>query len=191
MKSKEKKIIHKSHTDEIYRAIGKFVVEFELICYWIRFGITFILHNEGLHNQNVTQILLARIGAEELRSSFESLVNELYNLNDIEKKIFKNAIKRFQDLITDRNNVVHSTWFVGYGNENSTDFKTTVGHKPDKNKSGVKWKSFSYTAENFHNLTKEANSLANIFQRLQGLLTAGISFDNEFKIDENGEVRVP
>ncbi len=190
MNNDEKDMVWRERTDDVYQAIGKFVVKFELICFAIRTGITWILHNQGLQNQSVTQIILAGYNAEPLRTLFESLVNELYVLNDDENKIVKNAINRFQALIFKRNNLVHGTWFVGVGGKKNTTLKTTPGYKLKKSKDGAARISFNYSTDDFENLITEAISLSNVFFRIQALLSAGLPIDDGFEFDENGNIQV-
>ncbi len=183
--------IWKKDTDEFYRAVGEFVVKFELVCSAIQGCITFILHMAGLQQQNITQVLLAGATAEPLRTLLESLVAETQKLNKNEQKILKNALNRFQTLTSQRNDMIHSTWYVGYGNENTTDFSEASGIKYHKNKDGVATKLLTKKADDFHCLSKEAESLASIFSRLNGCFMLGSSIEKNFVVAANGQVAIP
>jgi len=178
-------------TDEIYRAIGEFVVKFEHVCNAVQTCIVFLLNHAGLRDQSVTQILLAGVTAEPLRTLFESLVAQTQGLNDTERKILKNALNRFQKLTVERNDIVHSTWYVGWGNESTNDFSEATGMKFHKNKDGAVVKFFGRKADDFRTLSEEADSLANIFQRLNGCFVGGFTVEKNFVLSADGHVSVP
>ncbi len=191
MKEEERQKRRQEDVDDLYRSIGEFVVKFEHVCFAVQTGILFLLDQAGLHNQNISQVLLAGVTADPLRTLFESLVAETQTLNDIELKMVKNALKRFQKLTEERNDIVHSTWFIGWGNENTTDFSNAAGMKYHKNKSGAVVKSFGRKAEDFVKLSQEAESLYKIFMRLQGCFGTGFKVQKNFVLSNNGQVSVP
>jgi hypothetical protein len=191
MDQKERQERWKQDTGALYRVIGEFVVTFEHACHAIQVCVIFLLGNAGLTNQRATQIILAGVTADPLRTLFESLVGELVELNDAERKIIKNAVSRFQKLTESRNDIIHTTWFVGWGNEDTTDFSEASGHKYHKNKSGAVFKSFHRKVDDFAELISEAQALANIFLRLNGCLTGGRSVEKNFVVSKEGKVSVP
>ena len=191
MNEQERRDRWKQDTDALHQAIGEFVVTFESICHAIQTCIIFVLNNAGLTNQRVSQIILAGMTAEPLRTLFESLVGELVLLNDAERRIVKDSLNRFQALAQARNDIVHSTWFIGWGNESTTDFSEASGHKYHKDKSGAVIKSFRRREEDFAALTLEAKALAHIFQRLNGCLTGPFSVEKNFIVSSDGRVSVP
>ncbi len=191
MSEKERKERREKDTDRLYRSVGKFVVEFEHVCSALQAGIVFILHRSGLHDQNISQILLAGINADPLRTLFESLVNETQSLSKTDTKILKSTLNRFQRLTEQRNNVVHSVWFIGWGNDSTEDFSEASGIKYHKNKKGADVKTFRQKAEDFNNLIQEAEALTKIFQRMHGCILDGHSFQSNIKISDDGTVSVP
>jgi hypothetical protein len=180
-----------SQAKALYEAIGRFVVEFEQACHEIQICVVFILWKAGLHDQRVSQIVIAGMTAEPLRTLFESLVGQQVPLNEIEKKMVKNAISRFQKLTSDRNDVIHTTWNIGWGDGTYDDFSTASGSKFHKNKDGAAAKSFENKAEDFALLTQEARELHDVFQRLNGCFVAGFSVEKNFVFLPNGLVSVP
>ena len=84
----------------------------------------------------MSHILLSGYTAEPLRSLYESLINELVPLDALGKSIFKNAQVRFQNLISQRNDIVHSAWFIGSGNKDTKDWSETSGWKTHKTNRG-------------------------------------------------------
>ncbi|EOB2787408.1 hypothetical protein ACIL20_004237 [Vibrio vulnificus] len=150
--------------------------------------ITFIMHGQGLKNQNVANIILAGYTADPLRTLLESLTNEVTELSSNEKKIVKNIFTRIQKITSVRNDIVHSTWFIGYGNSTTTDFSETSGLKLHKNRNGADFKSFKYVAEDYSVFTDEADKLQSLVRRLNGCLIVGSKIENNFKFNDDKEV---
>ncbi|MBD2501725.1 hypothetical protein [Anabaena azotica] len=178
-------------TNELYSAIGEFIVEFEQVCHAISLNIKFILHNDGLKNQRIPDIILAGLTADPLQSMLRSLIHELRDLDETEKKIIKNIFDRLQKLIKQRNDIVHSTWFIGWGSETESDFSVAYGMKYYKSSTSNEPKVFEKTYQDFNKLTEEAKKLKDVFQRLIGCLVAGYSIKKNFIFDSNGDVSVP
>jgi hypothetical protein len=182
---------YKQDTDSLYRAIGEFVVKFEHVCHALQTGIQFMLAHAGLHNQHISQIVLAGMTADPLRTFFESLVGETQHLNEAEKSILKDVLNRFQRLTTERNIIVHSTWFVGWGNESTTDYSEVEGIKFQKNRSGADFQVYRRKADEFDSLSREAEVLAGIFMRLHACFSGGWSVERNFIRSDDGHVSVP
>jgi len=188
MNEEERLKVRDLQTGELYANIGEFVVKFEHLCHAMQTSITFLMHGQDLKNQQVANILLAGYTADHLRTLFESLIGELVKINDNEKKIVKNIFSRIQKLTERRNDVVHSTWYIGWGNEQTQDFSEAPGHKLHKNKQGAALKAFNYKAEDFLELVEEAEKLSSLVMRLHGCVTGEFSIEKNFKINETGNV---
>ncbi len=191
MNEKERQELRQKQVDEIHRSMGEFSVTFEQVCHALQTGIVFILDRAGLTNQKISQILLSGITAEPLRALFEALVAETTEFNEKEKLILRNALKRFQELTSARNDIIHGTWFIGWGNESTTDFSSASGMKFHKNKTGAVIKNLAQTAESFQELTDEARSLHAIFSRLYGCILGEFPVEKNFVILEDGNTAVP
>ncbi len=188
MNEEERLKIRDLQTSELYTNIGEFVVKFEHVCHAMQTAITFMMHGQGLQNQQVANILLAGYTADPLRTLFESLIGELTNLNDKEKKIIKNIFSRVQKLTEKRNDVVHSTWYIGWGNKQTQDFSEAPGHRLHKNKQGAALKAFNYKAEDFSVLVEEAEKLSSLVMRLHGCMVGSFSIEKNFKTNDAGNV---
>ncbi len=188
MNEEERLKIRDLQTGELYANIGEFVVKFEHVCQAMQSAITFMMHGQGLQNQQVANILLAGYTADPLRTLFESLIGELVNSNDNERKIIKNILSRIQKLTENRNDVVYNTWFIGWGNEQTQDFSEAPGHRLHKNKQGATLKAFKYKAEDFSAFVEEAEKLSSLVMRLHGCITGGFSIEKNFKTNNAGNV---
>jgi hypothetical protein len=188
MNEEERLKIRDLQTGELYSNIGEFVVKFEHVCHAMQTAITFLMHDQGLQNQQVANILLAGYTADPLRTLFESLIGEVVKPNDNERKIIKNIFTRIQKLTEKRNDVVHSTWYIGWGNEQTQDFSEAPGHRLHKNKQGAALKAFKYKAEDFSAFVEESERLSSLVMRLHGCITGGFSIEKNFKTNEAGNV---
>ena len=188
MNEEERLKIRDAQINELYANIGEFVVKFEHVCHAMQTAIIFIMHGQGLKNQQVAHIFLAGYTADPLRTLFESLIGELTNLNYKEKKIIKNILSRIQKLTEHRNDVVHSTWYIGWGNEQTQDFSEAPGHKLHKNKKGAALKAFKYKSDEFSALVEESEKLSALVMRLHGCMVCKLSIEKNFKINDAGNV---
>lgn len=175
----------------LHQAIGEFVVAFEAITQQQWICSLWLLASAGLNDQQIVQILLADKTAEPMRVMLQSLIGHMRPPNADEEAIVKNLIDRHQKLITARNGVMHSTWMIGYGNEQTTDWGTAVGSKLGKNKKGANVKGFNYRVEDFEKLTAEAKALGETFSRLSGCFTGGHAVEKNFDVADDGRVSVP
>ena len=176
---------------DLHRAIGEFVVAFETVTHHEWRCILWLLAGAGLKDQQIVQILLAGYTAEPMRVMLQSLIGHIRPENAAEKAIVKNLLVRHQKLISRRNEVLHGTWFIGYGNEETTDWSTAVGFKLDKDRKGAKSKTFEYKVEDFEEMTREAMDLTVALDRLTGCYTMGSDVEKNFEVDDDGRVTVP
>lgn len=181
----------KRQIDELYRAYGEFAVQFEHLIDGTRMAIADILQHEGLHNQQVANIILADLTAAPLRNLFGSLVGETKNLDKNDRRIFDNVLKRMQALTERRNEIIHGTWYIGWTSEVDDDFSIASGVKLHKSNKGGAVKSFKHSVTDFENLSKEAVALSNVVLRIYSCFHAGRSLALNFKVATDGKVSVP
>lgn len=187
MNEEERLKIRDLQTSELYANIGEFVVKFEHLCHAMQSVIIFMMHGQGLRNQQVANILLAGYTADPLRALLESLIGEIVKTNDNDKKIIKNILLRIQKLTENRNDVVHSIWYIGWGNEQTQDFSDAPGHRLHKNKQGAALKTFNYKSDDFSAFVEEAEKLYSLIMRLHGCITTEqLSIEKNFKINDAG-----
>jgi hypothetical protein len=118
----ERDALAKQQADEIHRAIGRFVAAFSGAEGNVQTCIIFILNSAGLagpRGQMISRVLIADLTAEPLRALLQSLVGEALVLTQEVADTFDDALKRYKKLIEVRNDVMHATWFVAYGAEDS------------------------------------------------------------------------
>lgn len=129
---------------EVHECIGRFCVDFEQVCRSMETCIRTILHGYGLTSEPIQEILLSGYTAEPLRVLLQSLVGQTLAKGTEEKKICSKVFGRLQELINERNDLIHSKgYFVGLKNEEKQQKILALGEKLHANKQGVATKSFN------------------------------------------------
>jgi len=182
---------YEEQTEDLYAALGKFAVEFEHICNYLRLIIMAILNNEGLRNEKVMQILLADLTADPLRAQVMSLVAETQGLSDAEIENINNILNRVQNLTKTRNDVLHGTWYIGWAGVGDNEFTAAPGIKIKRNKKGTAPKTFEWKEKDFDELSVEAVELWSLLARLYGCISGNFKIENNFVVDANGKVGLP
>ena len=175
-------------TEDLYAALGRFAVEFEHVCNYLRVIIMTILNKEGLNNEKVMQILLSDQTAEPLRALVGSLIPETQKLTGMDKKIVSKILNRVQKLTKTRNDVLHGTWFIGWASVGDDEFTGAPGVKFKKDKKGAATKNFNWKVNDFDLLASEAVELWNLLARLNGCISGNFKIENNFIFDANGDL---
>lgn len=186
----ERKKKYEEQTTELYQAIGKYCVKFEHISFAMQNGIKFLLSKNGLQNQQISNIILAGQTAQPLHGILQALIAEMTtNISNEDKSICNKIFARTMKAIEKRNDVIHSTWFVGWANqEEDEDFATVDGFKHTKGKTGAGIKDFKYKPEDFLLLTEECEFVENLINRLWSILLFDKKISDNFVIDTDGNV---
>lgn len=182
---------HEAQTAQLYEAIGKCAVKFEHICFNLRQGITALLGEHGLNNQRLSQVLLADLTAYPLKSILQSLIAEIATLPPPDKAICDKIFARVQNLIEQRNDIVHRTWFVGWASSEDTDFSIVSGHKWSRGKQGANPKQVEYECTDFDAFANECDIAAELVNRLWTSILIGHPLSGNFKINDEGRVACP
>jgi hypothetical protein len=137
-KYQQRELLRREQIDVIHLALGRYLDEFEQTIFNIRrecVALTSLLHEPSNHliQQRLMQVVFNHRGmtADNLFRIYEGLVGEI--VNDQQMKISnetKEAIvgslrsvnKLFNDMTETRNNFVHGTWFIGWGNSATSDW---------------------------------------------------------------------
>ena len=164
-----------NQTSKQYEQIGRFVVEFEKICSWLRIGIIFLLHRDGLKTQRLAQILIDNkfMTAVPLIDAYDAIITEIGVREDpIQNEVLDQVSREFRALISERNKVVHGHWFIGYARADAQDFSQMVGikGKPSK-KEGMGFQHLPNSAEEIAELVERARSLSQLLIDINGFLT--------------------
>ena len=175
-------------TAELYQAVGEFTVNFEHVTYTMQQGVISLMQLSGLKSYQVGEILLAELTAHPLKSMLQALLAELLVLSTDDRKICDNLFARTQKLIEQRNNIIHSTWFVGWAHADDTEFSDALGQKLSRGKTGAKAKTFTYKAEEFRLHSAECKKVSTLLFRLNACALRGRSISKNFVTSKTGVV---
>jgi hypothetical protein len=180
------------NTKEQYEALGRFIVAFEEMVNDVRELCTFILGgfdlnlqkfvSVALHHQSLTakpllEILRALI-AEVLQVETE---REKYKMDDESRSIIIGVLgpinNEYNHLTNLRNELVHGTWFVGFGGARDRESKEFFVRKLRAKASGLIQSELPKTASQLNALT----------QRCQNVHFWMLSLTTAFLVDDGGE----
>jgi hypothetical protein len=191
MEPTERQEIYDAQTRELYESIGKCTVKFELVCFAMHQGITLLLEKGGLQNQRVARVVLAELTAYPLKSILQAMIAELVSLSSADKAICDEIFARVQKLIERRNDVIHSTWFVGWASPHDTDFSMVSGHKWGRGKQDADLESSRRTSADFESFAAECDQVCALVNRLLGCVMIDRPIAKNFILDDAGRVACP
>jgi hypothetical protein len=175
-------------TRDLFAALGRFVVGFELVCRHATTVITMALSKAGLRDQQYANILLADLTADPIKKTMIAVVAHAIQPIGKDAKVLQAIAKQFQQLIEARNELLHSTWYVGWANDSQSEFDVANAVKLKKSKDGVVVKKLDYKIEDFDRHTTEAEMLSKIIVRLNGCIVGGHSLAKNFTLTPQGGV---
>lgn len=118
---------YSNQTAELYRALGEFIVQFEHLMFATKNKINLLC---GLGNE--TRLLLEPYTARQTIDLICKLIHEhsdRVKLDPQDQELFKKLVSDLRTINTERNRVVHTTWFIGWASEKETDFSEANGFK--------------------------------------------------------------
>lgn len=175
-------------TMALYAAFGQFAVEFEHVCFTMRCIIMNILHEQGLRNEKILNILLADQTAEPLRGLTLSLLVETQQFSIMDEKIISSLFSKVQALTRERNDVLHSTWFIGWYGTEDGDYGHAPSVKPKRSKKGDVSLDRTWRIEQFEGLTARAKTLSDNLRSVSACLFGGYKLHNNFRISRDGSI---
>lgn len=161
---------YKKQTSALYALMGEFVVEFEQICLAMKMGITQLSGIYGLSNQQLMNSVLAEYTAHPLLKVYHSTFIEVKWSNDEIKTNLNEVHRRMTKLIELRNDYVHGTMFVGYGNGTETEITSAGGFKLKNSKPGVKITRLTLDENTFRPIIDECRSLADLVRKTSSMV---------------------
>ncbi len=181
--------LFEQQTAEQYEQIGRFIVEFEKACSWLRIGIILALQNDGLKTQSLARILIDNkyITAMALIDTHDAIMTEIGAREDsIQREVLDQVSKEFRALILERNNVVHGEWFIGYAKADDQDFSKISGVRgnPSK-KQGMNFQRLPESAEEISELVDQAKNLKELLTKIHQLLTIQSDGEGLGKFENN------
>jgi len=182
--------LHASQTGVLYAAIGKFAVEFEMVCGSMRAVIMTILAKEGLANDAVKEILLADQTSEPLQSLVRSLAAETQALSEKDQKILAAIMNKVQRLTEARNDVLHAIWIIGWFAFEKEGFAKVPGTRLKKNKKGVATQRPQFQADDFNALTRQAEHLTSALGQVMNAFAFNETLEEQLALDSEGDITI-
>ena len=189
MVAESRQELFECQTAEQYEQIGRFVVEFEQACSWLRIGIIFSLHHDGLRTQRLAQILIDNtvMTAAPLIKAYDAIMTEIGVREDpVQKEVLDQVSKEFHALTSERNKVVHGLWFIGYASVDDQDFSKISGIKgnPSK-KQGMNFQHLPKRVEEIAKLVERTKNLNELLIDIHALLTLQASEQGKVKFENS------
>ncbi len=189
MDDESRRELFERQTAEQFEQIGRFVVEFEQVCWWLRAGIIFSLHRDGLKTQSLAQILIDNrfMTAAPLIEAYDAIMTETGVREDpVQKEVLDQASKEFRTLMSERNKIIHGHWLIGYAISEVQDFSMIAGFKGNPSKTqGMSFQHLPTDVEDIKCLVERTKCLGNLLMAIGSLLTIQASEQGKGKFEEN------
>lgn len=159
------------HMAEQFAALGEFVQAFESVVFMCRSGIR-TLSGSAQNHPALAMILEHKVmTAQPLLEIWRACLDmSLSALGKPEQKTAREVAdqiaKDFSDLIRIRNELVHGTWFIGFGNEHTVDWSEFHAQKAKVTKTGLKYAELPKTAEELRSLSSRAAGVRDLLLSL-------------------------
>ena len=127
------------------------------------------MHINGLKDQQLARILLADQTAYPLIAKLRSIVTVFYNDKPEVIVHLKPLFKFCLNINEQRNDIIHGTWFVGWGEQNQEEFNIASGRKDKITAKGVDLNILSYEHTDFDELTKKIIVAENLILKTKWL----------------------
>ena len=181
--------LFESQTAKQHEQIGRFVVEFEQACLWLRIGIIFSLHRDGLRTQRLAQILIDNksMTAAPLIEAYDAIMTEIGIRNyPIQKEVLDQVSKESRTLISERNKVVHGLWFIGYASVDDQDFSKISGLKGNPfKKQGMSFQDLPTSVEEIEKLVERTKNLRELLMNIHAFLNIQADGQGKVRFEKN------
>jgi hypothetical protein len=104
--------------NSIYQALGRFIVEFSRVVSAMETGLYFVTGGD----QQLTRTIVIELTADPVARAWRSSMIQAIDLSDDDLKVLTGLAGEISALINLRNDWAHGAWFIGYGDETTTDW---------------------------------------------------------------------
>jgi hypothetical protein len=133
MSESPREAVRLAQMNEIYQALGQFLVEFSRMVHAMENGLCFAVGGE----QQLLRAITAELTAYPLAQAWRSVMTKATPLSEDDLRVLTGLRGEIIDLIELRNDWMHGTWFVGYGNETTDDWAEAALARFKNTKQGV------------------------------------------------------
>jgi len=170
-------------TNEQFAALGRYVQEFELVCFTLRHLMTSLLLQNGLRDQFLPATFLNHqsITARVLLDTACSMILHLHKCDSGVTEIVNDLRRRFEKEIETRNDYLHGTWFIGWASDDQQDFAEMTGFKGTTSPAkGIGLKQLATSAAEMKARVEVLEEINDAFRRLLGCLIGKFSVKKNF-----------
>jgi len=170
-----------------YEKIGRFAVGFERVVNKMQLGVFVLLWENGLRDEELGRAVTAGLSAYDilttLRSAFGVYLKR--NPNDDLTKVAGALLKRVQEILARRNELLHSFWT----DELSENGTVSLGYHLVRTKKGIEYRDLPSLSE----LDEDVKKVGVLFEMLDAFISIPISphrpnLYRAFKFDETGNL---
>ena len=119
--------------NDIYRALGQFLVEFSRMVTAMESTLTSAVGGD----EQLLRSIIVELTAYPLAQAWRSVMTKTPDLTEDDQKVLSELRVEIGYLIELRNDWMHGAWFVGYGNETTTDWSEAALFRFKNTKAGV------------------------------------------------------
>jgi hypothetical protein len=101
-----------AEADELYRAIGEFIVVFSTVVMEMRRFLQQTITPKGTREYRLMNAVFDQMNAIAIKKAFFSTCSQLRQLNSEDVKVRKVLDKNISGLMTERNQIAHADWHV-------------------------------------------------------------------------------
>jgi hypothetical protein len=178
---------------EVYAWVGKIVVHGELLANAMRISCVMLLNSLKL-DQQVGHALFAGQNIEAMRRFFASLFLHSFKGSNEDQQIIRKLIDQIDKANSRRNEVVHTTWFVGWGNEETEDFRDVDGIKFGHSLTEGGYMLTMRKIQKYKNLYDDLERLTKLVEAVHpAMLISAVrntAFHESFDFDTEGKLRL-
>ncbi len=119
----------KTQIDELYRLLGRYLVEYQQTQFWLKTSLTSSLSLTA-SQQPIFRLLAEELSDKGFNRAIRNIIFQLRTFQPDEKKIISFVCNELDSVEARRNAIIHGTFFIGWGNENTVDWSKASRTKP-------------------------------------------------------------
>jgi hypothetical protein len=135
---------HQRQTDDAYRAVGRYVVEFSRLVFHMRFAVARRLTPPG-DGPILGEMALGEATADPIANTFFGMCRVTNELDADEQKVASELRKTVKAAIKNRNDIAHGDWWMGLAAEGAETIHDpiVIRIRPDRSKGAVDLKQLT------------------------------------------------
>lgn len=184
---RERQVRRKQQSDEIHAAIGRYVEAFGEVMFWLReqcilLPSMYAVRAKAGEHQRLMRVVFSHPSTDSnLLAIYRGMVGEILNdeptqfPDEIKEALvgaFKVVDRYFEQMTERRNDYLHGTWLIGWGNEATLDWSRPTLIRPNVGKSGLTYKPGPLSANEIDAQAAHCRETLDVFLAFAACLTA-------------------